>query len=162
MKKGKKTVKGMTLIEMIISIAVLAMLCVILAMVGQNIESTARATNTLRDKVAKESPYAANGPNVNGVVQFNDRDGHPADFATQAATMVVRVPGSYGDVSDPSVTFNITRYDTEQIVLDGKSAKEREVIQNGPNSGLNLKFYQIVTTAAVTTTAPTTTTAAAE
>ncbi len=162
MKKGKKTLKGMTLIEMIISIAVLAMLCVILAMVGQNIESTARATNNLRDKVAKESPYAANGPNVNGVVQFNDRDGHPADFATQAATMVVRVPGSYGDVSDPSVTFNITRYDTEQIVLDGKSAKEREAIQNGPNSGLNLKFYQIVTTAAVTTTAPTTTTAAAE
>ncbi|WP_455529606.1 PulJ/GspJ family protein [Ruminococcus sp.] len=162
MKKGKKTLKGMTLIEMIISIAVLAMLCVILAMVGQNIDATARATNTLKDKVSKESPYAANGPNVNGVVKFNDSDGVPADFATQAATMVVRVPGSYGDVSDPSVTFNITRYDTEQIVLEGKSAKEREAIQNGPNSGLNLRFYQIVTTAAATTTAPTTTTAAAE
>lgn len=156
MKKGKKTVKGMTLIEMIISIAVLAMLCVILAMVGQNIDATARATNTLKDKVSKESPYAANG-----VAKFNGSAGE-VEFATQAATMVVRVPGSYGDVSDPSVTFNITRYDTEQIVLDGKSAKEREAIQNGPNSGLNLKFYQIVTTAAVTTTAPTTTTAAAE
>ena len=161
MKKGKKTVKGMTLIEMIISIAVLAMLYVILAMVGKNIDTTARATNVLKEKVAKESPYAANS-----VVKYNDRDGNEVEFATQAATMVVRVPGNYtfGDesYSDPSVNFNITRYDTEQIALDGKSAKERESIQNGPNSGLNLRFYQIVTTAAVTTTAPTTTTAAAE
>lgn len=156
MKKGKKTLKGMTLIEMIISIAVLAMLCVILAMVGQNIDATARATNTLKDKVSKESPYAANG-----VAKFNGNAGE-VEFATQTGTMVVRVPGSYGDVSDPSVTFNITRYDTEQIVLDGKSAKERNAIQNGPNGGLNLRFYQIVTTAAATTTAPTTTTAAAE
>lgn len=160
MKKGKKTVKGMTLIEMIISIAVLAMLCVILAMVGQNIDATARATNTLKDKVAKESPYAANG-----VAKFNGSAGE-VEFATQTGTMVVRVPGNYSfnddSYSDPSVNFNIARYDTEQIVLDGKSAKEREAIQNGPNSGLNLRFYQILTTAAATTTAPTTTTAAAE
>ncbi|WP_294751855.1 prepilin-type N-terminal cleavage/methylation domain-containing protein [uncultured Ruminococcus sp.] len=160
MKKGKKTVKGMTLIEMIISIAVLAMLCVILAMVGQNIDATARATNTLKDKVSKESPYAANG-----VAKFNGNAGE-VEFATQTGTMVVRVPGNYSfnDVPypDPSVNFNIARYDTEQIVLDGKSAKERNAIQNGPNGGLNLRFYQIVTTAAATTTAPTTTTAAAE
>ena len=40
MKKRKKAVKGMTLIEMIITIAILAMLCVILAMVGQNIDAS--------------------------------------------------------------------------------------------------------------------------
>ena len=144
MKKGKKTVKGMTLIEMIISIAVLAMLCVILAMVGQNIDATARATNNLKDKIAKEAPYAANE-----VTSPNTREGHPAvEFATQTGTMVVRVPGNYNGVDNPSVNFDITVYDTEQIVLDGKSAKERESIQNGPNGGLNLRFYQIVTTTA--------------
>lgn len=137
MKKGNKTVKGMTLIEMIISIAVLAMLCVILAMVGQNIDATARATNNLKEKVAKESPYAANE-----VISPNTREGHPAvEFATQKATMVVRVPGNYDGVDNPSVTFDITVYDTEEIALDGKSAKEKESIQNGPNGGLNLRFY---------------------
>ena len=158
MKKGKKTLKGMTLIEMIITIAILAMLCVILAMVGQNIDATTRATNNLKDKVAKESPYAAN--RVTGYV---DKDGNDVQFATQTGTVAVRIAGDFNydehNYPDPVVTLNATRYDTEQIVLDGRSAQERKVIQEGPNNGLNLKFIELnITTAATTTTAPTTTT----
>ena len=159
MKKMKKTYKGMTLIEMIITIAILAMLCVILAMVGSNIDATTRATNNLKDKVVKESPYAANQ-----VVTFVNQDGDNVYFASQTATVVVRVPGKYSfnnkEYPDPQVNLDATRYDTEQIVLEGRSDKEKKVIQEGPNSGLNLKFIELhVTTAATTTTttAPTTT-----
>jgi prepilin-type N-terminal cleavage/methylation domain-containing protein len=140
MKKGKKTLKGMTLIEIIITIAILAMLCVILAMVGANIDATARATNNLKDKVVKESPYAANK-----VTQFIDHNRVTGTFVAQTATVVVRV-------DDAQVNLNATIYDTEQIVLDGRSAKERQIIQNGPNNGLNLQFIDVQPT--TTTTAP--------
>ena len=131
MKNSKKKFKGMTLIEIIITIAILAMLCVILAMVGANIEATARATNNLKDKVAKQSPYAANK-----VTQFIDHNIVTATFATQPVTVVVKV-------DDAEVNLDAVIYDTEQIVLDGRSAKERKIIQEGPNSGLNLQFIDV-------------------
>jgi prepilin-type N-terminal cleavage/methylation domain-containing protein len=157
MKKGKKVLKGMTLIEMIITIAVLAMLCVILAMVGQNIDATTRATNNLRDKIVKESPYAANG-----VVNYNDHNGTPKSLPVETGTVAVRINGSFEfdgvSYSDPNVNLGVERYNTEEIALDGRSAQERKVIQEGPNSGINFKFIRFTTAAPVTTTPTTTTT----
>ena len=157
MKKGKKKLKGMTLIEMIITIAVLAMLCVILAMVGQNIDATARSTNAIKDKVVKESPYAANR-----VKEFRSSDGTPVALAVESGTMSISIPGTFNGISDPQVNLAIDKYDTEQIALDGRTAKEIQTIKEGPNGGLNLKFYDFpastttdVTTAPVVTTTTT-------
>ena len=144
MKKGKKKLKGMTLIEMIITIAVLAMLCVILAMVGANIDVTTRATNNLKDKIVKESPYAANRGK-----SFYDRDNQPVEFATELGTISISIDGhfDFGEDSypDPKVDLDIIKYDTEQIALDGRSAAERKVILEGPNSGINFRFIDFPT-----------------
>ncbi|MBR5682466.1 MAG: prepilin-type N-terminal cleavage/methylation domain-containing protein [Ruminococcus sp.] len=159
MKKGKKVLKGMTLIEMIITIAVLAMLCVILAMVGQNIDATTRATNNLKDKVVKESPYAANAVN-----HYNDHAGNNVELASEAGTVVVRINGSFEfdgiSYPDPSVNIGVERYNTEEIVLDGRSVQERKVIQEGPNSGINFKFIRFTTSAPAAPVTTTTTVAA--
>lgn len=144
MKKGKKKLKGMTLIEMIITIAVLAMLCVILAMVGANIDATTRATNNLKDKVVKESPYAANRGKF-----FLDQDNNRVYFATEPATVSISIDGdfTFNDVnhSNPKVDLDVIKYDTEQIALDGRSVAERKVIQEGPNSGINFSFIDFPT-----------------
>lgn len=144
MKKGKKKLKGMTLIEMIITIAVLAMLCVILAMVGANIDATTRATNNLKDKIVKESPYAANRGK-----SFYDQDNLKVEFATETGTISISIAGGFefDNISypDPKVDLNIIKYDTEQIALDGRSAAERKVILEGPNSGINFRFIDFPT-----------------
>lgn len=56
----KKKLKGMSLIEIIISLAVMALLSVILLTVGTTIGNTSKATNKLKNKIVQESPYAAN------------------------------------------------------------------------------------------------------
>ena len=124
MKKGKKNLKGMTLIEMIISIAVFAALCGILVMVGTHIDAQTRATNNLKDKILKESPYAANR------VDMYKED---TTFPTKDMTIEI-------DYNSKKVEVHATKHETENIVLDGKSAKEQENIKNGFNGGLNLDY----------------------
>ncbi len=60
MKKTKKNLKGMTLFEIIISIAVLGVLSLVLLTIGVSISNTKMATNKLKNKIVNQSPYAAN------------------------------------------------------------------------------------------------------
>ena len=129
MKKGKKNLKGMTLIEMIISIAVFAALCGVLVMVGTHIDATSRATNNLKDKIVKEAPYAANR-----VKEYIDKDNKLVEFPSKQITIEI----DYGK----KVEVKAKKYETENIVLDGRSAKSQENIKNGFNSGLNLDYIR--------------------
>ena len=52
----------------------------------------------------------------------------------------------------PTMEMKADKYKTEEIMLDGKSANEQDFIQNGPNNGLNLDFFEVQPT----TTAPAT------
>lgn len=58
MKKTKKRLSGLTLIEIIIALAVFAMLCLILVMLGNAVESHSRAATRLNNKVIVEGPIA--------------------------------------------------------------------------------------------------------
>ena len=57
--KAKKNLKGMTLIEVIIAMAVFAMLGVVLINIGTSVDKTTRATNDFKKKLVAETPYAA-------------------------------------------------------------------------------------------------------
>ena len=59
MRKKINTHKGMTLYEMIISIAIFAVMCLVLVGVGMHIDRVHQATNDLKKKVASEAPVAA-------------------------------------------------------------------------------------------------------
>ena len=141
MKKGKKKLKGMTLIEMIISIAVFAALCGILVMVGTHIDAQSRATNNLKDKIVKESPYAANRV---------DKYKENTTFPTKDMTFQI-------DYGSKKINVHATKHETENVVLDGRSAKSQENIKNGFNSGLNLDYitFDSELTTEATTEAPT-------
>lgn len=58
MKKNKKKLKGMTLIEIIIALAVFAMLGVLLVTASNVINAHIRATNNLNRKVTVQGPIA--------------------------------------------------------------------------------------------------------
>lgn len=58
MKKFMKKLRGMTLVEIIISLAVLAMLSLILVTLGSAAEKHSRAARSLNDRVAVEGPIA--------------------------------------------------------------------------------------------------------
>lgn len=56
--KKKKKLKGMTLIEIIISIAVFAMISLILVMLGSSVNAQRRSAKKVNDKVAFQGPIA--------------------------------------------------------------------------------------------------------
>lgn len=143
MKKVKKKLKGMTLIEMIISIAVFAALCGILVMVGTHIDAQSRATNNLKDKIVKQSPYAANR-----VMEYVDKDGNKVQFSTKDITIDIKYDSK-------NVEIKAKKFETESVVLDGRSAKSQENIKNGFNNGLNLDYIRLDSEIPTTTEAAT-------
>ncbi len=160
MKKSRKKLKGMTLIEMIISIAIFAMMGSLLVLVGMHIDSANKASNSLRNKIVEESPYAANH-----VMKFPDSAGGPEkDISTANITITIEqddITGvfeneEYIDPNDHSkgthkVQYNLDtkvdmtakKYQTRDVLLEGKTPTQKNEILNGANSNLDLEFFEI-------------------
>lgn len=58
MKKLKSKLSGMTLVEMIVALAVFAMLALILVLMGSAVEKDTRAANNLNSRIAVNGPIA--------------------------------------------------------------------------------------------------------
>lgn len=159
MKKSRKKLKGMTLIEMIISIAIFAMMGSLLVLVGMHIDSANKASNSLRNKIVEESPYAANH-----VTKYNDSTNTLKDISTANIAITVEqndIVGVYEneepiDPNDPTkgthkVQYNLNtkvdmtakKYQTRDVLLDGKTPTQKNEILNGANSNLDLEFFEI-------------------
>lgn len=166
MKKSKKKLKGMTLIEMIISIFIFALMGGVLVLVGTSIDKQTKASNRLRDKIVEESPYAANH-----IDEVYDSDGNKYNLSSEEIDIVVwqdTYSNNYRkyewvDPSDHSkgkkentypinssnskVEMKADKYHTQDVLVNGKSATksaaQKQEIQNGVNSGLDLEFFDI-------------------
>ncbi len=174
MKKNGKKLKGMTLIEMIISLAIFAIMSLVLLTIGQVVDKQMRATTNLKEKVVQQSPIAANRVTVVDQIQL-DANGQPA---TDAHGDVIVLPtselpsapitfsigidksGSYELPNDPldyskgshqehynnpTQSIDCVKYDTKQAVHD------LDISNGKPNDGLSLEFVEIVPTTAPTT-----------
>ena len=174
MKKTGKKLKGMTLIEMIISLAIFAIMSLVLLTIGQVVDKQMRATTNLKEKVVQQSPLAANRVTVADQIQLN-ADGEPAtdshgdlialptaELPSSPITITIGITanGSYelpNDPNDyskgshqenynnPTQAINCVKYDTKQAVHD------LDVSDGKPNDGLSLEFIEIVPTTAPTT-----------
>ncbi|HNZ99702.1 prepilin-type N-terminal cleavage/methylation domain-containing protein [Ruminococcus sp.] len=159
MKKSKKKLKGMTLIEMIISIAIFAIMGGLLVLLGTHIDNTTKATNKLKNKIVEESPYAANHQKV-GV----DKDGNTINLSSTPITITVEqdevagkyyyrafnaakgeyelVEGSYQKTD--KVELSCDKYATEDVVTAGMTTDaEKQAYRRGANGELNLEFVDI-------------------
>lgn len=132
MKKSKKSLKGMTLVEMIISIAIFAIMGGLLVLVGTHIDATNRATNVLKSKVANESPYAANKQK-----EYNVDESTKKDFTKSDITVDISID-EIGD--EASVTLEAEKYNTRDIVEEGLSDADKAAMRKKANGGLNLQF----------------------
>ncbi len=141
MKKNKK-LKGMTLYEMIIAIAIFAVMAGVLIGVGTHIDNTAKSTSDLKNKIVAESPYAANKIKTNKETN--------AQLASEDITVNVRVTGQSGnafieDEADPAnpkaktisynesntnISFNAKKYGTAEVYHDDDDLHD----------GINLEF----------------------
>lgn len=156
--KEKKALKGMTLVEIIISLAIFALLGLILVQVGTLISSSNKATSRLKKKITVQSPYAASrtvdyvdyDPSgapvsqkltpaaMNITVSIDDNAGNP-----KKVTVKVRKSADSAEYEnrqmDASATIAANRYNTLEIVDSDSSIYDPDA----PNDGLNLKFAVI-------------------
>lgn len=84
----KKTLKGMTLMEVIIAIAVFAVFGVILVTAGTTIDNLTKATTNLKKKVSTQSPYAANQ-----LHSYVDQSGNPKDLTGTPLADNIQIKG---------------------------------------------------------------------
>ena len=164
MRKKIKSHKGMTLYEMIISIAIFAIMGLILVGVGMHIDRMSRATNDLKKKVATEAPVAGNK-------RLQDNDGNDLFDPTKDVTdlqITIQIDGggqkSYyvagrtdAITGNAKIVMDAQKYNTERIYTgnDPISAADAAAAVNGQ---LNLEFINIVTTALTSSSTTTTTT----
>lgn len=165
MKKCKKKAKGMTLIEMIISIAIFGIMGGLLILIGTHVDATTRAGNNLKHKVTVESPYAANHKKT-----YVDKSGTEQDIPTSEMDISVKltIPGEIKtwkkgidadgneieeEVSysgDVEVDMKADKYDTETLITDGMTAEQIDLMRKRANGGLNLEFFEVKPTEAPT------------
>lgn len=163
MKKAKKKLKGMTLFEIIISIAIFGMLGAVLILLGTHIDNSTKATTNLKNKIVEQSPYAANhlksykdeaGSNV--PLETEELDIHielhqngtyyvaETNPANTAATTIVAK--SY---NSPTVDMKADKYKTDKIVGEDVLNDAQKAAK--VNGNLNLEFFEIQPEVASTT-----------
>lgn len=130
MKKVNKKLKGMTLVEMIISLAIFAIMGGLLVLVGTHIDATNRATNVLKNKVSIESPYAANK-----ISKYENKAGQPTDLPSSDVKIEVKVGSA-------EVKIDGKKYTTEDIITDGLSDADKAALKKKANGNLNLQFVE--------------------
>lgn len=155
MKKSRKKLKGMTLIEMIISIAIFAIMGGLLVLVGTHIDNTTKATNNLKNKIVVESPYAANhitnkeGGGTLGktpltiTIEQDQASGtfYYPEVNAKGETELKQGQYNKGD----KVVLDCEKYETESIITDQfKTPEEVDAYKKRANGDLNLEFVEIV------------------
>lgn len=160
MEKKKKKLKGMSLVEIIISLAVMAIMGILLITLGTTIDSTMRATNKLKSKIVQQSPYAAARATTAYVYDNNGKvmlDGEGKAVMTKldsedlTISVSINKSGQYleknGEVksyTNPNAVMEVHSYNTKSIVPT----------ESGAIENLNLRFID-PTVEEPTTTAPT-------
>lgn len=170
--KNKRKLKGMTLIEVLVALAVFAMLALVLLTYGVYVDSTRRATTNLKDKIVVEDHYAASKQKKYGV--DNTDPANPVDKKLSGTDIEITVKaqgsGSYyplNDPDDPSKGLKDKKenynnpekklsgkyYSTKDVYTEGMTAEEIAEMEKKANGRLDLKFIDEIQEP---TTAPTT------
>ena len=123
----KKSLKGMTLTEIIISIAVVAIMTVVLVGTASLIDQYIRSANNVNHKVADQLPAAemrdiGNAHQVNGTTLAGAEDNYP-----------VKITFKYNNGSTKTVTMKGDLWESEDPT---------NVSSDDLGGGLNLKFVQ--------------------
>ena len=121
--KKKKKLKGMTLVEIVVSIAVFAAISLILVMVGSAVNAQQRSANRVNRKVAVQGPLAEAQNDANALL-LND------EYEIYVAKK---------DSPSSGVTVKGKLYSTEEFIIDEDGKK----VSSPDAEKANLKFIEI-------------------
>ena len=133
----RKNFKGMTLVEIIVALAIFAMLGLVLATLGMNVDST---TNRLNKRVAIQAPYAASQD-----TEFNydvtDEDGNVTNVDSRLAPNLtnirVYIDNNNDDVADIVSVKKVGKTEREDVDSDtniyGSRYSTKAVVDNPDN-----------------------------
>lgn len=105
MKKSKRSLKGMTLAEIVVSMAVLVILAAMMVIAAASAIMNMRTANNVSRKTAVQAPYAANR-STGGSSDEDDDEDVPDDST-------ITLSGSAGD-SSFSGTLTVKKYAVKQ------------------------------------------------
>jgi prepilin-type N-terminal cleavage/methylation domain-containing protein len=130
----KKTVKGMTLIEIIISIAVLGIMGTLMCIIGQTACKMMLNTNHLNNKTTVEAPVAISRDVATAQTARNDSQGNAITIpaATQLNNGISIKSSKFG-----TINYNVKRYTTAPLA-DEVGDQAHSATMNG-----DLVFYTI-------------------
>lgn len=121
--KKKKKLKGMTLVEIVVSIAVFAAISLILVMIGSAVNAQERSANKVNRKVAVQGPVAEAQNDDNALLLTEE--------------YMIKVAKK--DSPETAVTVTGKLYSTEKYIIDEDGNKVAD-----PNAEkANLKFIEI-------------------
>lgn len=143
MRKVQKNLKGMTLYEMIISIAVFAIMAGVLIGVGTHVDRTTRAANGMKSKIVKEAPFAANriAKNTSGDDMFKSEDLEMTFTCIGSYSYIDHTTKSNTTVNNPSCTLNLKKYDTSAAVTGDKDTPIDP--ESDYNANINFQFLEV-------------------
>lgn len=121
--KKKKKLKGMTLVEIVVSIAVFAAISLILVMVGSAVNAQQRSANRVNRKVAVQGPIAEAQNDANALL-LND------EYEIYVAKK---------DSPSSGVTVKGKLYSTEEFIID----EDGNRVSSPDAEKANLKFIEI-------------------
>lgn len=115
--KSKKTVKGMTLVEVLIAIFVLGVMGTLMAKAATISCSMMKSANHMNNKVEVEAPLAA---------AQEDRVTYDADVTVVDDDVPISITGSFD--ADTVVDLKVTKYATAQKTVGDKFADTSKTV----------------------------------
>lgn len=164
MKKLKRRVKAMTLVEMIISIAVFAVLALLLVMLGNAVEKNTRAANQLNKKVAVDGPVAE----VRNIDKSYVADQNYTVRVAASPQLVTNANSDWvsGFVTIPATLCYVDEEHTNAVTTNDKGETIYVTEADAESGDFDFNYIVITvpqnTTATTTSTATTTTTTAGD
>lgn len=143
--KNRKKLKGMTLVEIIIAMAVFAVLGVILLGIGQVVDSTTKASSRLNKKMTVQAPYASSknvsakdtdSDGVNDYFYYTDSDGNEIPVTPDSMNISVYF-------KDSSQSDGIARVKVQKYKLDseGKPIKDGDPVDKEAKADMDANKY---------------------
>lgn len=148
--KNRKKLKGMTLVEIIIAMAVFAVLGVILLGIGQVVDSTTKASSRLNKKMTVQAPYAASknvtskdtdSDGINDYFYYTDSDGNEIPVTPDSMNISVY----FGSKSNPT-KVKVQKYELEadgtvKKDADGKPIKDGDPVDEEAKADMDANKY---------------------
>lgn len=147
--KAKKSVRGMTLVEIIIALAVFVVTSYILVQVGSTISALTKNANHVNKKVSIEAPIVENGENIIQVEEITATyaDGQPVTNSSgvyDKSLSKERLTVFNQEMEPAQGNLRIAmEVDGHEVEIAGKTFTVKKAVEDSPNKDVAKTSYDL-------------------